>query len=271
MNFSQIPPPEYLQRYIRYFWTLESDHVHDEPAIFRTMADGCPGLIFQPSDKGIFYQENKLLPDTFLYGQSTKYAELQLKGQFRSIGIFFYPNVLKAIFGLDAEALTNSCLDLNELAERQGYHLSEQLAAAADAQEQIELLSAYLLFLLRKNAGLEDELIHFALTRIIRSKGCIVLKELQERLQLSERSFERRFKQYTGLSPKLFSRICRFQASLGQLRDNKYDKLSDIAFENEYADQSHFIRAFNEFAGCSPYQYQKNAREVVENLAALSK
>jgi AraC-like DNA-binding protein len=53
------------------------------------------------------------------------------------------------------------------------------------------------------------------------------------------------------------------------LRNNHYHKLSDIAFENEYADQSHFIRAFKEFAGFSPYRYRQQSNEVVENFAEL--
>ena len=73
------------------------------------------------------------------------------------------------------------------------------------------------------------------------------------------------------MSPKLFSRICRFQSSLQQLRDNDYTKLSDIAFEHEFADQSHFIRTFREFAGFSPFQYQRQSPGVIENLATLLK
>lgn len=111
----------------------------------------------------------------------------------------------------------------------------------------------------------------YAVSVIAVSKGNIALKRLQLELQLSERSFERKFKEYIGISPKLFARICRFQASLQQLRSNDFSKLSDIAFEQEYADQSHFIRAFKEFAGFSPFQYQKQYPEVIENLATIIK
>jgi AraC-like DNA-binding protein len=109
----------------------------------------------------------------------------------------------------------------------------------------------------------------FALSSIIQSKGSVSLITLRETLQLSERSFERKFKQHVGIPPKLFSRIARFQASLNQLKRNQFDKLSDIAFENDYADQSHFIRSFKEFAGCSPFQYQKLGPEVIDNLTEL--
>ena len=106
----------------------------------------------------------------------------------------------------------------------------------------------------------------FAITRIVEAKGNISLKELQDYLQLSERSFERRFKQYVGISPKLYSRISRFQAVLNQIRLGQHNRLTDLAYENDYADQSHFIRSFKEFAGCSPLQYQKQSMQQVENF-----
>ncbi|WP_315823731.1 helix-turn-helix transcriptional regulator [Paraflavitalea speifideaquila] len=136
---------------------------------------------------------------------------------------------------------------------------------------QIELLSDWIKVQADKNHALKDDIMKYAVSVIARSKGNVALKGLQIELQLSERSFERKFKEYIGISPKLFSRICRFQASLQQLRNNDFSKLSDIAFENDYSDQSHFIRAFKEFAGFSPFQYQRSSSEVVDNLATLLK
>jgi AraC-like DNA-binding protein len=268
MVYEQIQPPDYLSGYVRYFWTLDSS-INTPLKTLRTIADGCPGLIFQQAEKGTFYQNEKQLPAIFLFGQSTKHAEIALRGQFSTVGIYFYPNALKSIFGLNAEELTNSCLDLNLLAAKQGSHLLEQLSNTPSITGQIELLSSYLFHQYKENNVQVEKPIHYALTQLIESRGNVSLKELQESLRLSERSLERKFKEHVGISPKLFSRICRFQASLDQLRTNNYSKFSDVAFENEYADQSHFIRAFKEFAGFSPYQYQRQSNEIVENLSEL--
>lgn len=270
MIYQQIPPPASLKDYIRYYWVLESHAADPAATSFRTMADGCPGLIFQHPDEGVLYQNSKQLPGIFLYGQATRHAEIRIAGKFSTIGIYFYPNALKSIFGFNAEILTNTCLNLDEMALKQGYYLAEQLAGTTAPADRIGIISAYLLFLIRKNSHRTDEAMQYALFSILQTKGSIPLKELHEKLQLSERSFERKFKQYIGISPKLFSRISRFQASLDQLRNNTYDKLSDIAFGNDYADQSHFIRSFKEFAGCSPFQYQKTSIEVMENFSRLT-
>lgn len=266
MNYQQIPPPEILKTYIRYFFILETDDIKDQIYTFRTVADGGPGLLFQPEDRGSYYQNYKQLPGLFLYGQVTTNVETSLKGKFSTVGIVFYPHVLKTVFGIDAGELTDTCMDVDQMARKQGYHLNEMLGECRSNTEKIEILSSYLLFLAKMNSTLADTKMEYALSCILQSKGNISLKELNDQLSLSERSVERRFKQYVGLSPKMFARICRFQASLDQIRNNQYSKLSDIAYENEYADQSHLIRAFKEFAGVSP----KQAMSIMENIAGLT-
>ncbi len=270
MQYQPIRPPAYLSDYVRYFWVLESNGTTCLPKTFKPLADGCPGLIFQHPDQGLFYDQTaKQLPSIFLYGQTTNPIEIHSTGSLSAIGVCLYPNALKSIVGFNANELTNTCLDLNQLAEEQGFCLVEQLCYAPSVTAKIEILSAYLLAQIKRNNVEPDALIQYALTQLINSKGRVSLNELQKTLNLSERSFERKFNQYVGISPNLFSRICRFQASLNQVRTNSFDKLSDVAFDNAYADQSHFIRSFKEFAGFSPNQFHKRSHEVLENFSLL--
>ena len=268
MDYKTYLPPDALKQYVKCFWSLQSDF---SPTLqsFTVMADGCPGMIFQHVDNGILYQFDKQLPETFLYGQSTRFAELNLKGMFNTIGVFFYPNALKLLFKISANELTDSCLDLDVEARKNGFYLSEQLSHAGSIQEKIDILSVYLFFLVGSGHNPENQLMQYIVSAIVQSGGTIILKELRETVQLSERSFERKFNEYVGISPKLFTRICRFQASLDQMRSNDFSKLSDVAFENEYSDQSHFIRSFREFSGFSPNEFRTQQNEIVDNLSRL--
>lgn len=258
MEFRQIQPPPALVGHVRFFWTMESAPGDQVPKMMGPLADGCPGLIFQHGGEGLFYDEQqKPLPPFFLYGQTVTRTRLFFSGRCKTVGVTLYPHTLKSVFGFNAAELTDSCMDLHLLSTS----LPEQLLNAGSVHKQIELLSGYLLSLLKKHETRVDAVTHYALNRITASKGSIALKELQQHMRLTERSFERKFNQHVGVSPKLFAKICRFQASLQQLRNNRYAKLSDIAFDNGYADQSHFIRIFREFAGVSPFQFQKQAQE----------
>ncbi|QIP15635.1 helix-turn-helix transcriptional regulator [Spirosoma aureum] len=271
MIYEQIPPPDYLKNYVRYFWRLESLPTDTEPKTFKTIVDGSPGLMLQHAGNGTLYQFDKQLPDIFLYGQSTLPTEISSTDAFRTIGVYFYPNALKSIFGLDAHELTDSCVDLRFLTKKEAIFLSDNVLPVSSTADQIDWLSAYLWRLIEQNKTQQDTIMGYALAQIAHSKGTISLKELQEKLNVTERSFERKFRQWVGLSPKLYARICRFQASLDQMRNNDYEKLSDIAFDNGYADHSHFIRTFKEFAGFSPDQFRKQSNEVAENFPELIK
>ena len=83
---------------------------------------------------------------------------------------------------------------------------------------------------------------------------------------MSDRSFERRFKELAGFSPKLYSRIARFQAALTHYGSGL--PLTDIAHNCGYYDQSHFINDFKEFSGYSPKVYFGGLAEGSEYLEA---
>jgi AraC-like DNA-binding protein len=245
---------------------LESDLVHARPAALGPLADGCPGIIFQPPGAGTFYEApSKQLPALFLYGQTLTRTEISLLGQFRTVGVCFFPHALKSLFGFDAAGLTDTCLDVGLLSAP----LVERLLHTPDPGGQIEILAGWLSVLPGKTPLPVDAATRLALSRITGAGGQLSLPQLLRELKLSERSLERRFSQHVGLSPKLFARVCQFQAALSQLKNNRYARLSDVAYDNGYADQSHFIRTFRAFAGVAPYQWQKNAHPVTGDFPAL--
>jgi AraC-like DNA-binding protein len=81
------------------------------------------------------------------------------------------------------------------------------------------------------------------------------LKELADNSFLSTRQFERRFKEFSGFTPKLFLRIARFNSALKGTFAGK--PLTQIAYDSGYYDQSHFIHEFQKFSGCNPKDYFK--------------
>ncbi len=270
MNYQKFAPPEQLKELVRYFWVLEDRDPNAVPKTFLAIADGSPGIIFHQSEKGkLFDQSQQALPDVILYGQTIEPVKFSTTGPFCAIGIYFYPHALKIIFGLDADELTNTCMDLLLLPNKKKHPLADQLANTPAATEQVKAIAEYLFSQMVLNSAKNDRIAEFALTKLIQSKGSASLKEVQRTLQLTERTFERRFRQTVGISAKLFSKIRRFQEGLHQLRNNKYEKLSDIAYDNDYSDQAHFIRTFKEFTGHSPNQYQKQVIEVVESFPVL--
>jgi AraC-like DNA-binding protein len=267
MKYAQIPPPASLENYVQYFWTLESDVASPEPISIGPLADGCPGLMFQNKEIGIYFdQYDNPLSEVFIYGQTVKRTYLYLIGKFETIGVCFFPYALKSVFGFDADSLTDSCLNLSVITSKKENNVTEQLLNSPSVNHKLEILSLCLSSQAQKNGIYVDSMTSHALSQIIHSKGNISLPKLHHELKISERSMERKFKQHVGVSPKLFSKILRFKEALKQLKSNNYDKLSDIAYDLDYSDQSHFIRVFKEFTGLSPFQFQKQSNKSTEDL-----
>lgn len=260
MDYKKLSIPPILNSYVHSIWTLEDDHKSSVPKTFRTIADGKPGLIFQHTDKGQFYQNEKALPSVFLFGAATKHATIELNGQFKTIGIFFQPAALKTVFGLDASELTDNCIDADLLAKKN--RLTDTLLSSPSTSYQIELLTNFIAKQIQLNNQSANKELLYTLSQISATKEPVSLTGLANSVHLSTRSLERRFKEFVGLSPQLFVRISRFQQTITQLQSKHYRNLTDIAFDHSFADQSHFIRTFKEFSGLTPKDYLQRAGEV---------
>jgi AraC-like DNA-binding protein len=256
MNYQTFAPPEELKPFVKFFWTINTD-VNTPVSTLHAFPDGCPGVIMVQSETALCDSKHQKLPDFYLHGQTIKPSTLSYSGKLTAIGISFQPFALKSIFGIDANELTNTGIDFASIPVSKTHNLTQQLIDEDTISGKISLLSDYLLYKHQHNHMPTEDTVKYAIARISAAKGNISLKALQQDLRLSERSLERKFNQSIGISPKLFTRICRFQESLAQLRAGSYDKLSDIAYENEYADQSYFIKAFKEFTGFSPLEFTR--------------
>jgi AraC-like DNA-binding protein len=103
-----------------------------------------------------------------------------------------------------------------------------------------------------------NDAIAYATRTIRKANGLISLKDLQGELCVTERTFQRMFESHVGLSPKMFRKICQFDAAFRQLNQGQFTRLADLAYEHDYADPSHFIRVFREFTNRSPKEYLKD-------------
>ena len=260
MKTLSILPALKLQSFVREILVIEKNELSDVSPL-RFYADGSPGVIFYQGDYPLYFEEEITpLASLFVYGQTIKPVRFVSKGTYRMIAFCFYPHVIKSLFRIDSNTLTDSCLDLQLLHSASLQNTISELQDAYLPEKQIELLGdcIYNFYTSRKEDP-NDMLAH-AVTRIFKSDGQVCLKSLIKYLQISERTFERKFLYHIGVGPKMFSRICQFQSSLKQMEKEKFDKLSDIAYENGYADQSHFIRVFSEFTGYTPLEFKKQVK-----------
>lgn len=258
MQTQTIQPGEVLRSYVRHIEVLENDQENSLLAPLPFYADGCPGLIFQQTRNGMLINSGaKKLDDLFVYGQTVKPIEFLPQGAYRMIIFYFYPHVIKSLYGINSSEITDTCLNLGLLPSALLMESIDRLHNTVSAVEQVSIISSYLTKMILAKDTKVDNIIQYAINHILHNNGQGSLKELRSYLQVSERTFERRFEHHVGVNAKLFARICQFRSSLMQLHKKDFCKLSDLAYDNGYADQSHFIRSFKAFTGLSPFEFKK--------------
>jgi AraC-like DNA-binding protein len=246
---------ESLRPFVKSIMVFECDDPNSK-TILPFYADGFPGLIYHETANGLSVQPHKkLMPKLFLYGQTLEPITVEIFGKGQMIVFQLYPFTLKSLFSLDPKSLNDWCHDLDfELHEAQN-NLFQELTKKSTVEAKIEELSVYIINLIELRRNKFDHSIHSAINKIVAAKGNCSLLQTASEVNLTKRTFERRFFSETGLLPKQFARIIQFQNSLAQLTTHDYSSLSDIVHQNGFSDQSHFIRVFKSFTDQTPKNF----------------
>lgn len=173
------------------------------------------------------------------------------------IGYFFKPFSVASVFDVAAAKLKEGSFDLGSWSPHKTNALRTQLLYAASTPAKIKVLDNLLRQEIDQNKR-NCEIISRATDQMMQNSNPEVLSEILTRMGLTERTFQRIFKKYVGITPNHYRRICQFQLSFSQLRAKEFDALADVAYNNGFADQSHFIRSFKEFTETTPNDYLKS-------------
>jgi AraC-like DNA-binding protein len=262
MTTQSILPPASIANYVSSIAVIEHTDPHGN-IMMPLIANGYPCIAFQIAGSALTLGNVEKIGNLVLYGQFVKPEDLHAKGLFTIIAYFLYPPVLKQFFGYNAREFTNTYIDLSLQQPAREMNLKEQLLNAASLDKRLQLINTFIGKLAVLNYADMNKAIFFATQAIRKSQGLLSLKELQQELYITERTFQRLFESHVGVSPKLFSRICQFHAAFQQLNVSRPGRLIDIAYTTGYADESHFIRSFKEFTNCSPKEYLKKSAEFI--------
>ncbi|HEY9256706.1 helix-turn-helix transcriptional regulator [Chitinophaga sp.] len=252
MRYETIPPPPHLAHIIRFFWVMEGEVGYTH----HNMADACVEMLFHY--RGCFDEIDNLgeRSRSFtagLHGATHVLRHYTIDAGFSIFGVYFYPQAIPLLFSLPASELTNDTAELRYLLKSAGTQLEEEIMEAGNDQERCRIICRFTEQRLAAHYTIELP-VFAAIRHIIHHKPAGSISELARQYYLSERQFERQFKQYAGLSPKLFSRIIRFQAATSFYKRDVMS-LAGIALECGYYDQSHFINDFKAFSGLHPKQF----------------
>jgi len=255
MKFRHIEHDISLSPFVKRVMTFESAEKSTKTCL-PFFADGFPGLMYQNTPNGLtIHPHEKLMPQLFLYGQTIAPIEIEILGEYELIIFQLHPFTLKILFGIEPKSINDDCFDLTHPDNPQMKSMLESISVATHLADKVKILSGYIHGLISERRLKIDPAIRMAIERILSVDGKLKLGLIAKELNMTKRTFERRFEAETGLLPKQFAKIIQFHRSLTQLSIKDYTLLTDVVYKNGYADQSHFIRVFKSFTGKTPTQF----------------
>lgn len=231
-------------------------------------ATGCMEVMFtlrgapwQTKTKGTFRETSPIE----LWGQILQPLAFRIAGPGEIFGIRFYPAAAAFLLNEDIHQFNDGVFDLTSVIGNSINELHARLQDAPSVKERVVLVDTYLLKKLAADSkALERiDLVQQVMNELTGEDFFDNINNVAGRYGISSRYLQKIFLHYTGLTPKLYSQINRFQNSL-ILLDKGDRALTAIAYTCGYFDQSHFIREFKSFTGLAPSGFNsKNSSAIL--------
>ncbi len=253
MRFIKHFPTERLKPYIKYFVVSENDR-ENQYKVFPSS-----GLVIGFQYKGqlasIRGNTEAGLATAGITGISDTFRIFKNSPNIGTVLVYFTDTGFIHFASHPANELFNLSLSLKDIFLQDNVEqVEEKLALAVTHQQRIRLVEQFLLSQLKDIHT--DRLIVEAVKLIYQSKGAIRIKELNEKLFISQSPFEKRFRKVVGTTPKKFASIVRFNTVLDNL-DNT-TSLPEICYQNSFFDQAHFTKDFKRFTGDTPENFKRS-------------
>jgi AraC-like DNA-binding protein len=267
MDYQTFKPHPDLKTIVKCYWTLE---VPEQKDVQRQLIlpDGCVDMCFILGDDIKRYTSNDdyiIQPRQMLLGQITEQFYIEPTGYVNTFAIRFYPYGFANFVNVPLNELVNKETPLTELfGDKKTEPLSRKIIQAKTTDERIDIAEKFLVDILNDKVTI-DNIVKSTIDTMLLSKGrkplISILNDATKRRQL-----ERNFIKQIGLSPKQLSKVIRLQTTLHMLLSQKTKTLIDIAYENEYYDQAHFIKDFKEFTGITPKEFLTDDKMALSSV-----
>ena len=252
MKFDKYFPTDQLKPYIKYFVVSENE-LENEYKVFPSS-----GLVigFQYKGQLATIKENteSILTSAGITGITDGYKIFKNSANIGTVLIYFTETGFSHFASPPANKLFNLSLSLDDVFNKNKVtEVEEKLSIATTDKHRIKVVEQFLVSQLKDIES--DKLIIEAVKLIYQSNGTIRIKELNEKLFISQSPFEKRFRKVVGTSAKKFASIVRFNTVLDNLNNTK--SLTEICYENNFFDQAHFIKDFKQFTGVTPENFKR--------------
>lgn len=263
-----IPSPP-LSQFVRMLWYydgFEQPHARE-----RLLPDGAMALVVNLKEDRMHLDDSGQrasmpdLPGHVLSGPRSGYFVVSTRNMVHTLGVHFRPGGAFPFLTMPAGELSEQVLSLDLLWGHDGDDLRMRLLEAPTPTckflETERWLLQRLARPLERNPAVSYALQSLQQPRCVASIGSIV-----DGIGMSQRRFIELFTAEVGLTPKVFSRVLRFQRAVHSIASSPRVDWCQLALDCGYYDQAHFIHDFQAFSGITPSTYLASRARYVNHV-----
>lgn len=256
-TFPVIPP---LQPFVACIWNIQAE-AKSFTAPERLVPDGNIELLLNcgesvsltwPGDK----KEHHAYQGSYVVGQRSLPCFTTATGRVNLIGVSFRPGGFSPFLDRPVSDVTDATVPLSLLPSGPFSCLEESVLECPGIEQKVSRLQHLLVRRLSARSGRTEKAGRFLPLLYTLHRYGSVAQFLKEHT-IHERTLQRMFDEYVGLSPKYLQRVLRFKAAVTALHTARPKNLTALAYDAGYFDQAHFINEFKALAGVAPGQYVK--------------
>ncbi len=256
-HFKHIEPSSKLKPFIVGYWLMERSKDCPVATRLTLVPDGHPEFVFHLNEPFWFlseYDPPTQHARTGIIGQLTKAMEMKALPGAKAFFVKLYPWVPYWLFKTPLYLFNNQSVELENLDKTENIKsLAKNIRSASSVNEMIAHFESY--FIKKVKSHSTNPLLELAIKKIFQKKGNLTMDELNLNVKVSHRYLEMLFKKELGLSPKRYARIIRIKKISLQLIEQPNTQLSQLAYQWNYYDQSHFIKDFKSISLQTPRQF----------------
>lgn len=262
----QARPP--LSRFIEFLWfyqDLEVNHTKE-----KLLPNGAIELIIDlsPSPKRLYDRHDLsrfiCYRRAWISGIQRDYIVIGAERGSSMMGAHFRPGGAAPFFGFPISELTGSVVELDLIWKAELESLRDRLLEEPDPYHKFDVLETYLLS--KARGKLEADSVVDSALSALRQWPALPIRELAARIGVSQKRMISGFDCRVGCTPKVISRIFRFQRALQHAYQGEAHDWAELALECGYYDQAHFIHEFRQFAGMTPADYARRRSDYPDYI-----
>ncbi len=248
-QFLKALPHPSLKQFIKEYWFLYTPKGNPNPLSNTPTPE--EAIYFYPKNKPSIFIDGTFTktPDTVIIRQLTERIDMKVPDDYLMFKIIFKTGSFHRLFGIPLSVFSNGHTETICVLGNPIKDLKEQITNAKSFDEMVFYAEKYLM---NKASNLKIKQLPIDLVINQPHLYLYCLDKLASDACLSNRQFERNFLTKTGVTPKMYQRILKFNQAMKFKKEKPNQTWTNITHLVGYFDQMHLLRDFKQFTNTVP-------------------